>query len=315
MNRPPVLVVTGPTAAGKSGLVMALARRFPLEIVSVDSALVYRDMDIGTAKPSSSERREVPHHLIDIRDVTEPYSAAEFREDAIEVINGVMDRGRIPCVVGGTMLYLKALRDGISILPKRDAGIRQDIASRASRDGWSAIHRQLQQVDPVAARRINPNDPQRLQRALEVFILTGRSLTEHHESEKEPSPFELTEVAIIPDRVRLHGLIADRFHTMLDQGLMAEVCALLERSGVTRELPAMKSVGYRQVAEHLAGQYGAEAMVERAIAATRRLAKHQYTWLNGWSGLHRIEEPDVDQVLKIGPANRILLNTRAGASS
>ncbi|MDA0792029.1 MAG: tRNA (adenosine(37)-N6)-dimethylallyltransferase MiaA [Proteobacteria bacterium] len=306
MTRPRTLVITGPTASGKSGLALALARRFPIEIVSVDSAIVYRDMDIGTAKPTPSERRETPHHLIDIRDVTNPYSAAEFRDDAIDAIRGVIERGRIPCLVGGTMLYLKALRDGISTLPSASVEIRQDIAERATREGWPRIHRELQQVDPVAAARINPNDPQRLQRALEVYLLTGRSLTEHHLADTVPSPFELIEVAVIPDRQQLHRLISDRFHDMLDQGLVDEVRGLLERSGVTRELPAMKSVGYRQVAEYLAGEYDASVLADRAIAATRRLAKHQYTWLKGWPELYRLDAPDVDEVLKIDAVDRIL---------
>ena len=304
--KPPVLTITGPTASGKSALAEELARRFPIDIISVDSAVVYRGMDIGTAKPSQEIRREIPHHLIDIRDPANAYSAADFREDAINVVEQVLARGRIPCLTGGTMLYLKALKRGMVQLPSADPVVRQEISERAQRDGWPEIHAELALVDPEAAARIGPNDPQRLQRALEVYVLTGRALSEHHKNGNPDCPFDLVEVAILPERQLLHQRIAGRFQEMLHKGLVHEVGKLLEREDINSELPAMKSVGYRQVADYLAGQYDHEEMADKAIAATRRLAKHQYTWLNSWQGLHRLPEPDAEKVLKIDPVISIL---------
>ena len=304
--KPPILTITGPTASGKSELAEGLARRFPIDIISVDSAVVYRGMDIGTAKPTQEIRREIPHHLIDIRDPANAYSAADFREDAINVVEQVLSRGRIPCLAGGTMLYLKALKQGIVQLPSADPVVRQEISERALRDGWPEIHAELALVDPEAAARIGPNDPQRLQRALEVYELTGRALTDHHRKGNPDCPFDLVEVAILPERELLHQRIAERFQKMLHKGLVHEVGRLLEREDINSELPAMKSVGYRQVAHYLDGQYDHEEMADRAIAATRRLAKHQYTWLNSWQGLHRLPEPDTEKVLKIDPVISIL---------
>ena len=304
--KPPILTITGPTASGKSVLAEELARRFPIEIISVDSAVVYRGMDIGTAKPTQEIRREIPHHLIDIRDPATAYSAADFREDAINVVEQVLSRGRIPCLAGGTMLYLKALKQGIVQLPSADPVVRQEISERAERDGWPEIHAELALVDPAAAARIGPNDPQRLQRALEVYVLTGCALSDHHKKGNPDCPFDLVEVAILPERQLLHQRIAGRFQEMLHRGLVHEVGKLLEREDINSELPAMKSVGYRQVAHYLAGLYDHEEMEDRAIAATRRLAKHQYTWLNSWHGLHRLPEPDTEKVLKIDPVISIL---------
>lgn len=304
--KPPILTITGPTACGKSLLAEELARRFPIDIISVDSAVVYRGMDIGTAKPTQEIRREIPHHLIDIRDPVNAYSAADFREDAIDVVQQVLSRGRIPCLTGGTMLYLKALKQGIVELPSADPEVRQEISDRAQRDGWPEIHAELTLVDPEAAARIGPNDPQRLQRALEVYVLTGCALSDHHRKGNPDCPFDLVEVAILPDRQLLHQRIAERFQKMLHKGLVHEVGRLLEREDINSELPAMKSVGYRQVAHYLDGQYDHEEMADRAIAATRRLAKHQYTWLNSWDGLYLLPEPDTEKVLKIDPVISIL---------
>lgn len=283
-----------------------MATKWPIEIISVDSALVYRGMDIGTAKPSISIRRDIPHHLIDIRDPLVAYSAAEFREDAITLVDEIRDRGRIPCLVGGTMLYLRALKQGIAELPSADPAVRRRLTERAGRLGWQALHDTLARVDPVSAARINPNDPQRLQRALEVYEITGRSLTWHHQQGAESCPFELLELAILPERPLLHQRIAARFQQMLDEGFVDEVRALADRADLDSELPSMKSVGYRQVLAYLSSEYDYQTMVEKAIVATRRLAKHQYTWLNSWQGLHKLAQPELDQALKIDAVASIL---------
>ncbi|MCZ6503173.1 MAG: tRNA (adenosine(37)-N6)-dimethylallyltransferase MiaA [Gammaproteobacteria bacterium] len=294
------IVITGPTASGKSDLAIEIARTHSMEIVSVDSALVYRTMDIGTAKPGEKVRQEISHHLIDIRDPGDPYSAAEFRADAIKVIEDIHHRGNTPLLVGGTMLYLKALKDGIAELPSADPQIRARILEQAENEGWLSLHERLQQVDPEAALRISCNDPQRLQRALEVYEITGETITDLHRLKRSECPFHLVEVAIMPtDRKALHQRIAERFEKMLARGFMAEVQELYERGDLSPDLPSIKAVGYRQAWAHLQGEIDYATMRERAITATRQLAKRQFTWLRSWKNLNVIGSPDRAQVLKI----------------
>jgi tRNA dimethylallyltransferase len=297
----------GPTACGKTDLALEIASAHPFEIVSVDSAVVYRGMDVGTAKPSQAVRSEIPHHLIDIRDPADAYSAADFRGDALRVMNEIIARGRIPLLVGGTMLYFKALKHGLADLPSAAPEVRNGIVRIAEREGWPAVHERLAEVDPEAAARINPNDPQRLQRALEVYEVTGRPMTELQREGSQPCPLGLLEIAIMPpDRADLHQRIGARFNQMLANGLVEEVRALFERGDLTPDMPSIKAVGYRQVWQHLAGELDREEMVEKGIVATRQLAKRQYTWLRGWEALQVLEEPDPSAILKILTAGSIL---------
>jgi tRNA dimethylallyltransferase len=271
----------GPTGSGKSDLAMRLAETLPIEIVSVDSALVYRGMDIGTAKPDAAARTRVPHHLLDIRDPTESYSAGEFTRDAWCAMQDIWRRGRQPLLVGGTMLYFHALSHGIAELPEANLEVRADIERQATLQGWAALHRELESVDPAAAARIHVNDPQRIQRALEVFRLTGRTITTLRQ--RRVSVFadvDVAEFALAPlERGDLHTRIELRFEAMLDAGLMAEVRSLFQRVDLTAEHPSMRAVGYRQLWRHLAGQCALDMAIEQAIAATRQLAKRQLTWL------------------------------------
>ncbi|MGC1524275.1 MAG: tRNA (adenosine(37)-N6)-dimethylallyltransferase MiaA [Steroidobacteraceae bacterium] len=271
----------GPTGSGKSDLAMRLAETLPLEIVSVDSALVYRGMDIGTAKPDSASRARVPHHLLDIRDPAEGYSAGEFTRDAWRAMQDIWRRGRQPLLVGGTMLYFHALSYGLAELPEASPEVRSDIEREAALSGWAALHRELQSVDPAAAARIHANDPQRIQRALEVYRLTGQTITTLRQ--RRVSVFadaDVAEFALAPlERGDLHTRIELRFAAMLGAGLMAEVRSLFERGDLTAEHPSMRAVGYRQLWRHLAGQCALDTAIEQAIAATRQLAKRQLTWL------------------------------------
>jgi tRNA dimethylallyltransferase len=271
----------GPTGSGKSDLAMRLAETLPLEIVSVDSALVYRGMDIGTAKPDPAARARVAHHLMDIRDPAESYSAGEFTRDAWSAMQDIWRRGRQPLLVGGTMLYFHALSHGIAELPEADPEVRADIERRAALLGWAALHRELESVDPAAAARIHVNDPQRIQRALEVYRLTGRTITTLRQRRMSVfADVEVAEFALAPlERADLHTRIELRFEAMLDAGLMAEVRSLYERVDLTPEHPSMRAVGYRQLWRHLAGQCALDTAIEQAIAATRQLAKRQLTWL------------------------------------
>src|SRR6202163_3476040 len=275
------LLLMGPTGSGKSDIAMRLAESLPLEIVSVDSALVYRGMDIGTAKPSAAMRARVAHHLIDIRDPAESYSAGQFTRDALRAMQEIWQRGRQPLLVGGTMLYFHALSHGIAALPEADADVRASICAHAAKSGWAAVHRELERVDPAAAARIHANDPQRIQRALEVYRLTGETITKLQQ--KRVSVFAdlaVTEFALAPlERRELHTRIGLRFGAMLDAGLLAEVRTLFERSDLSAEHPSMRAVGYRQLWRHLAGQCVLEEAKNQAIAATRQLAKRQWTWL------------------------------------
>src|ERR1700692_227779 len=285
-NRRRAVLLMGPTGSGKSDLGVRLAETLPLEIVSVDSALVYRGMDIGTAKPTAAMRERAAHHLIDIRDPTESYSAGEFTRDAVCAMQDIWRRGRQPLLVGGTMLYFHALSLGLAELPEADVGVRTDIDLQAATSGWTALHRELERVDPAAAARIHVNDPQRIQRALEVYRLTGETITRLQQ--KRVSVFadvEVTEFAVTPlERRDLHTRIERRFGAMLDAGFLAEVRALFERSALSAEHPSMRAGEYRQLGRHLAGQCSLEKAVEQAIAATRQLAKRQLTWLRRRAG-------------------------------
>jgi tRNA dimethylallyltransferase len=276
----------GPTASGKTPLALALARVLPVEIVSVDSAQVYRGMDVGTAKPSASEREGVPHHLVDIIDPTEAYSAARFRADALKLMREIAARGRIPVLAGGTMLYFKALREGLSELPDADEGIRAQIDAEAAARGWPALHAELSKVDPQTAARLKPNDAQRIQRALEVFRLSGEPMSQLLGRGKRAAlPFRLIELALVPsDRGALHRRIEARFDAMLEHGLVEEVRALRKRYPLRPGLPSMRCVGYRQAWQHLEREIDSDELRNRGIFATRQLAKRQLTWLRAARG-------------------------------
>ena len=275
------IFLLGPTASGKTAVSLALAERIPAEIVSVDSAQVYRGMDVGTAKPDAAARAAVPHHLVDIIEPTEAYSAGRFRDDALRLAREIHQRGRVPIFAGGTMLYFRALARGLADLPRADAALRQRIEERAAAAGWPALHAELARVDPHTAARLDPTDPQRIQRALEVFELTGVPLSELQARRAEAElPFHGLRVALEPsDRGVLHRRIADRFAAMLAAGLVEEVESLRGRYALNATLPSMRAVGYRQAWETLAGLAPRETLAQRGIAATRQLAKRQLTWL------------------------------------
>jgi tRNA dimethylallyltransferase len=279
-------VLLGPTASGKSQLAMRLASKYPLEIVSLDSAQVYRDMDIGTAKPSAAERRAVQHHLIDLIDPTGSYSAGRFRDDALRAVLEILGRKKIPLLVGGTMLYYRALARGIDDLPQAEPGLRAQIDARAARHGWPALHADLARVDPVTAARLSPNDAQRIQRALEVWELSGKPMSELQKSAGPALPFQLQAFAVVPeDRAELHQRIAKRFDAMLKAGLLEELQALRRKFPLGAGLPSMRCVGYRQAWRFLEGEIDAGELRETGIAATRQLAKRQLTWLRSLPGL------------------------------
>lgn len=284
-KRPLAICIAGPTASGKTALALALCEHFPCEIISVDSTLVYRGMDIGTAKPSLAERASVPHHLIDIRDPADPYSAADFRRDALRLMDEISARGRIPLLVGGTMLYFKVLREGIAEMPPADPEVRALILADAERLGWPALHAQLAAVDPIAAARIHPHHSQRIQRALEVFRIGGVPLSELQRRQQQAElDHALIAFALNPaDRSVLHRRIEVRFRQMLAQGFVEEVEVLYRRGDLLPDLPSMRAVGYRQVWDYLAGATDYDTMVELGIIATRQLAKRQLTWLRAWS--------------------------------
>lgn len=277
----PAVVLTGPTGTGKTDWALRLAEELPVEIVSVDSAQVYRGLDIGTAKPSREIRARIPHHLIDIRDPAESYSAGQFVADATRLIDEISARGRLPLLVGGTMLYLRALSAGLSELPRACREVREEIDRRAEREGWAALHAELGRVDPEAAARIHPNDPQRIQRALEVYYTTGRPLTElQRERRATQPPPHLLRWALVPaDRAALHRRLERRFLEMMERGFLDEVTNLHKRGDLTSRHPAIRAVGYRQLWGYLEGEYSLEEGVRRAIAATRQLAKRQLTWI------------------------------------
>lgn len=291
----------GPTAAGKTDLAIELSKVLPCELISVDSALVYRGMDIGTAKPSKAQLAEYPHRLIDILDPAQSYSAADFRSDALAAMAEITARGNIPLLVGGTMLYFKALLHGLADMPAADAQVRAQLEADAQAYGWQSLHDQLAVVNPVSAARIHPNDPQRLIRALEVYRVSGMSMTAHREQQTAQSteaaasgrqqlPYTVANLAIAPaDRKVLHQRIALRFEQMLDQGFLDEVLALRSRGDLHSGLPSIRAVGYRQVWDHLDGKLTRDEMQERGIIATRQLAKRQFTWLRSWEDLHWLD--------------------------
>ena len=284
MSKPLAIFLMGPTASGKSALAMELVQRLPCDIISVDSALVYRGMDIGTAKPTATELALAPHRLIDLLDPAQAYSAADFCRDALREMAAITAAGRIPLLVGGTMLYYKALLDGLSPLPEADPQIRAQIEAEAQALGWAVLHQQLLQIDPVAGARIHPNDPQRLSRALEVYRITGKSMTELTQQSGCELPYRTLQYAIAPaDRALLRQRIAERFDAMLAQGFEAEVRTLFERGDLSPDLPSIRCVGYRQMWDYLAGVIDYEEMRYRGTVATNQLAKRQLTWLRGWS--------------------------------
>ena len=285
MMKPKAIAIMGPTATGKTAAALAIAKAIPAEIISVDSALVYREMDIGTAKPSAEELASVPHHLIDIIDPTESYSVAQFSSDTIRLVAEISARGKLPLLVGGTMMYYKGLTDGLDDLPTADAALRAEIEAEAAQKGWPAMHDKLRALDPVTAARLAPNDAQRINRALEIIALSGKPMSELlAKREKTVLPFELTSFALEPsDRAVLHQRIATRFDLMLgttdEGGLVAEVARLRARGDLHPLLPSMRCVGYRQAWEYLDGTIDRAALRETGIIATRQLAKRQLTWL------------------------------------
>jgi tRNA dimethylallyltransferase len=283
---PPAIFLMGPTACGKTDLAVALAARFPLEVISVDSALVYRDMDIGTAKPDAATLAACPHHLVDVVDPTERYSADRFRGDALALMADIVARGRVPLLVGGTMLYFKVLKEGLAAMPKADQELRVELEQQADKNGWPLLHAELARLDPVSAVRIKPNDAQRIQRALEVCRLSGRPMSDlFFDAESEPLPYRLIEIALLPsDRAKLHERINVRFRAMLAAGFVNEVRDLRERYSLDPDLPAMRCVGYRQAWRFLDGEIDEAELYETGVAATRQLAKRQMTWLRSWQG-------------------------------
>ena len=283
-HKPLAIFLMGPTASGKTDLAIQLRQQLPVEVISVDSALIYRGMDIGTAKPSKAELALAPHRLIDICDPAESYSAANFRTDALREMQEISAQGKIPLLVGGTMLYYKALLEGLSPLPSADEKVRSEIEAKAALIGWGGLHQELSKIDPISAQRINPNDSQRINRALEVFYLTGKTLTELTAQKGEALPYEILQFAIAPEqREVLHLRIEQRFHNMIEFGFQQEVEKLYRRPDLNENLPSIRCVGYRQMWEYLRGDYDHDEMVFRGICATRQLAKRQITWLRGWT--------------------------------
>lgn len=279
-----IVCLMGPTASGKTQLAVELVQRYPFEIISVDSAMVYRGMDIGTAKPGPDILQQAPHRLIDICDPRDAYSAAQFRLDALREIEDIQSQHKIPLLVGGTMMYFRTLQKGIAAMPGADAHVRAALLNDAQLTGWPKLHQRLQDIDPVAARRIHPHDSQRIQRALEVFMLTGKNLTAWQQDQADESlNRDIINITITPDdRAVLHQRIAARFVQMLENGFVDEVKQLMDRGDLTIDLPSMRSVGYRQVWEYLEGKYTHAEMCEKGIIATRQLAKRQLTWLRSW---------------------------------
>ena len=305
---PPALFLMGPTASGKTNLAIELCENLPCEIISVDSALIYRGMDIGTAKPTAEELNKAPHRLIDILDPAQSYSVAEFRKDALLAMQVITARGNIPLLVGGTMMYYKALLDGLSPLPESNQDVRRVLVAKAEELGWDVLHQQLAQIDPTSAKRIHPNDPQRLIRALEVYHLTNRSMTELMATKSAPIPYNIKQFSIAPDdRKVLHQRIAQRFQLMVDTGFQAEVEKLKARGDLHLNLPSIRCVGYRQMWQHLDGDYDFNEMREKSIAATRQLAKRQLTWLRGWENIHRLDTFSPDNLAKVIQQSEIQL--------
>ncbi|MBK6741790.1 MAG: tRNA (adenosine(37)-N6)-dimethylallyltransferase MiaA [Hydrogenophilales bacterium] len=302
MNALPVCVsLMGPTASGKTDLAVWLCQRFPLEIVSVDSALVYRDMNIGTAKPDAATLARAPHHLINVVDPTESYSAGRFRADALALMADIGARGRVPLLVGGTMLYFKALKGGLDELPAANPVLRADLDARAARDGWPALHRQLAELDPKTAARLQPNDAQRIQRALEVCLLSGQPMSALHRGGAGALPWRMIEIALVPgERGWLHERINQRFRMMLDAGLVDEVRRLRAKYPLTPDMASMRCVGYRQTWQYLDGAITLKQLYDTGAAATRQLAKRQMTWLRGWPDARQFDCMAPDLIGRIG---------------
>ena len=299
--KPNVICLMGPTASGKTSLAVDLVQQHPFQIVSVDSAQIYQQMNIGTGKPEKGVLDIAPHRLIDFIDPAVPYSASQFRSDAFREIDEILDVGDTPLLVGGTMLYFRVLRDGLADMPHADPEVRAEIEKLADEQGWEAVHRQLAAVDPDSAARIHPNDPQRIQRALEVYRVSGKTMTSFHaemQAQQEAMlPYNLHFFAIQPeDRGVLHGQIETRFRQMLNEGLVDEVQALRSRGDLHHQLPSIKSVGYRQVWQHLDGEIDYDGMVEKSIIATRQLAKRQLTWLRSWPSLQSLNNSSTQSV-------------------
>lgn len=284
-QKPLALFLMGPTASGKTDLAIALRQELPVEVISVDSALIYKGMDIGTAKPNKAELALAPHRLIDILDPAESYSAMNFHSDALHEMAEITAQGKIPLLVGGTMLYYKALLEGLSPLPSADPNIRAEIEASAEQHGWAVLHQELVKIDPVAGARINPNDSQRINRALEVFYITGKTMTELTAKQGEALPYHILQFAIAPkDRAVLHQRIEQRFHKMIDLGFEEEVKRLFLRQDLHINLPSIRCVGYRQIWEYLQGDISLDEAIFKGICATRQLAKRQMTWLRSWQG-------------------------------
>lgn len=299
-NLAPVLTLMGPTASGKTALAMQLCDHLPVDLISVDSALVYRQMDIGTAKPTADELKRYPHQLIDIRDPNQSYSAADFRTDALDAIQKAHQRGRVPLLVGGTMLYYKALIEGLSALPSADEKLREEIANQAAEVGWQQLHQELLKYDPQSAARIHPNDPQRLMRAIEVYRLSGKTLTELNAQKPPEFPYPLYQFAIAPQERRvLHQRIEQRLDLMLEQGFEQEVRQLMARGDLSLQMPSMRCVGYRQMWQYLLGEFDYSQMRQKALAATRQLAKRQLTWLRGWQQVTWLDSLDANAFTKL----------------
>ncbi|KII78592.1 tRNA (adenosine(37)-N6)-dimethylallyltransferase MiaA [Vibrio renipiscarius] len=301
MNKelPLALFLMGPTASGKTDLAIRLRQKYPIEIISVDSALIYKGMDIGTAKPDANELALAPHRLIDILDPAESYSAADFRRDALREMNDIVAQGKIPLLVGGTMLYYKALLEGLSPLPAADPEIRKQLEQEALTLGWEALHDQLREVDPVSAERIHRNDPQRLSRALEVYRISGKTLTELTKTKGESLPFNVKQFAIAPkDRAELHRRIELRFEKMMDAGFEQEMKALYAREDLHPDLPSIRCVGYRQMWDYLDGNCTLDDAIFKGVCATRQLAKRQITWLRSWDNLTWLDSENIDQALE-----------------
>lgn len=289
---PKAIFLMGPTASGKTELAIRLSEQHNCEIISVDSALIYKGFDIGSAKPNAQEQARAPHALIDILDPSVPYSAADFRKDALALMHDITARGKTPLLVGGTMMYFKALLDGLSPLPKADPKIRQEIEVEADKYGWQWLHDQLKEVDPVAAERIHPNDPQRLSRALEVYRISGKSMTQLTQTVDNDLPFDIVQFAIYPpERSQLHERIELRYKQMLEQGFEQEVRDLYNRGDLHVDMPSIRCVGYRQMWDYIDGNIDYDEMVYRGIVATRQLAKRQMTWLRGWDKLIKLQTP------------------------
>jgi tRNA dimethylallyltransferase len=310
----PIACLLGPTASGKTAAALAFAARHPVEIISVDSALVYREMDIGTAKPNAEERAVAPHHLIDIIDPASSYSAAQFRADTMRLAGEIIARGRVPLLVGGTMLYYKALTQGLNDLPSADASVRASLDEEAARNGWPALHARLASVDPVTAARLAPNDSQRIQRALEVFMLSGKAMSALLAAPRvtsEDEPYRFVPIALEPsDRAVLHARIEARFDAMLAHGFIDEVKRLRARGDLDLSMPSMRCVGYRQAWEYLDGAYGYDEMRDKGVFATRQLCKRQLTWLRAMPERVVIDCCDLDATEKAVAAIEKTISTQ-----